>query len=70
MVEKNTPLLAKILWNYHQMNHQLEKTDAILVLGSHDLRVAERGAELYLQGWSPLLIFSGALGNFTQTMWT
>ena len=70
MINEKTALLAKTLWNYHQMNHQLEKSDSILVLGSHDLRVAERGAELYLQGWSPLLIFSGGLGNFTQGMWT
>ncbi len=61
--------LAKKLWQYHLMNHTLEKSDCILVLGSHDLRVAERGAELYLQGWAPLLIFSGGLGNFTKDMW-
>jgi uncharacterized SAM-binding protein YcdF (DUF218 family) len=52
------------------MKHQLEKADCILVLGSHDLRVAERGADLYLQGLAPLLIFSGGLGNFTKDMWT
>ncbi|HEY0065701.1 MAG TPA: YdcF family protein [Flavisolibacter sp.] len=62
--------LAKKLWDYHQMKHQLEKADCILVLGSHDLRVAERGADLYLQGFAPLLIFSGGLGNFTKEMWT
>src|SRR5687767_8605160 len=70
MVDKQTTALANTLWDYHQMKHRLEKTDCILVLGSHDLRVAERGAELYLQGWAPLLIFSGGLGNFTQEMWT
>ena len=69
MADQKTITFAKILWDYHQMHHQLEKTDAILVLGSHDLRVAERGAELYLQGWAPVLIFSGGLGNFTQEMW-
>lgn len=41
-----------------------------MVLGSHDLRVAERGAELYLQGWAPLLIMSGGLGRLTQEMWS
>lgn len=51
------------------MGHTLEKADCILVLGSHDLRVAERGAELYLQRWAPLLIFSGGLGNFTKDLW-
>ena len=62
--------LAKILWNYHLVNHSLTKTDCILALGSHDLRVAERAAELYLQGYAPLLVLSGGLGNFTQGMWT
>jgi uncharacterized SAM-binding protein YcdF (DUF218 family) len=69
MINEETLQLAKKLWNYHLLNHTLEKSDCILVLGSHDLRVAERGAELYLQGWAPLLIFSGGLGNFTKNMW-
>lgn len=62
--------LARKLWDYHQMNHPLEKCDCILALGSHDLRVAERVAELYHQGWAPLMIMSGGLGNFTQEIWT
>ena len=62
--------LAKTLWNYHQMNQVLTKSDCILALGSHDLRVAERVAELYHQGWAPLVIMSGGLGNFTQEIWT
>jgi uncharacterized SAM-binding protein YcdF (DUF218 family) len=69
MVTDRMITLAKKLWEYHQMNHELEKSDAILVLGSHDLRVAERGAELWLQGWAPLIIFSGALGNLTRHVW-
>jgi len=60
---------AKKLWDYHHLNHIVEKSDCILVLGSHDLRVAERGADLYLQGFAPVLIFSGGLGNFTKDMW-
>lgn len=62
--------LAHQLWNYHHVNHSLEKSDCILALGSHDLRVAERASELYLQGWAPLVIMSGGLGNFTREMWT
>lgn len=61
---------AKKLWDYHHMNHTLQQADCILVLGSHDVRVAERGAGLYLQGWAPLLIFSGGLGRLTKGMWT
>ncbi|SOD92861.1 YdcF family protein [Spirosoma fluviale] len=62
--------LAVKLWDYHHTNHQLEKADAILVLCSHDTRVAERGAELFLEGWAPLLIFSGGLGVITRFIWT
>ena len=47
------------------MNHRLKKSDCILVLGSHDARVAERGAQLYLEGWAPLLVFSGGFGRLT-----
>jgi uncharacterized SAM-binding protein YcdF (DUF218 family) len=61
--------LAKKLWNYHHVNHTLKKSDCILALGSHDLRVAERAAELYQQGFAPLIIMSGGLGNFTKELW-
>lgn len=62
--------LAKKLWDYHHMNHQLVKSDVILALGSHDLRVADRAAQLYLEGWAPLLVCSGGLGNLTSDIWT
>ena len=61
--------LARIVWNYHLLKHDLKKADCIFVLGSHDTRVAERGAELFLTGWAPLLIFSGGLGRLTDGMW-
>ncbi|MCW3092479.1 MAG: YdcF family protein [Ferruginibacter sp.] len=70
MITPEVLQLAQQLWNYHHMNHSLAKSDCILALGSHDLRVADRAAELYLQGWAPLVIMSGGLGNFTQNMWT
>jgi uncharacterized SAM-binding protein YcdF (DUF218 family) len=60
---------AKKLWDYHHLHHTPANSDCILVLGSHDLRVAERGAELYLEGWAPILIFSGGLGNVTKGIW-
>jgi len=62
--------LAEKIWCYHLMKHRLEKADAILVLCSHDRRVAERGAELFLGGWAPLLIFSGGFGSITRDTWT
>jgi uncharacterized SAM-binding protein YcdF (DUF218 family) len=66
MISNETIALAQVLWDYHHMNYALEKSDCILVLGSHDTRVAERGAELFLDGWAPLLIFSGGLGRLTD----
>lgn len=69
MVDEKIITLAKKLWDYHHVNHSLEKSDCIFVLGSHDLRVAERGAELYLNGWAPILILSGGLGNLTEGVW-
>jgi len=62
--------LARIIWNYHQLNHPLSRADAILVLCSHDKAVAECGAQLFLDGWAPLLIFSGGLGAITRQLWT
>jgi uncharacterized SAM-binding protein YcdF (DUF218 family) len=61
--------LAETIWSYHRMNHEVAKADAILVLCSHDERVAERGAQLFLEGWAPLLIFSGGHGAITKTLW-
>jgi uncharacterized SAM-binding protein YcdF (DUF218 family) len=61
--------LVEKIWHYHQLNHELSPADAILVLCSHDRRVAEYGARLFLDGWAPLLIFSGGLGSITSRLW-
>jgi uncharacterized SAM-binding protein YcdF (DUF218 family) len=61
--------LAETLWDYHLMKQQVAKADAILVLCSHDERVAERGAQLFLEGWAPLIIFSGGHGAITRQLW-
>jgi uncharacterized SAM-binding protein YcdF (DUF218 family) len=61
---------ARIVWDYHHVGHTLARADCIIVLGSHDTRVAERGAEVFLGGWAPLLVFSGHLGTLTSTLWS
>ena len=61
---------ARTLWDYHHVGHALEKADCIIVLGSHDTRVAERGAEVFLAGWAPLVVCSGHLGALTSAMWS
>ena len=70
LMNERVRVLAETIWNYHHMNHDLEKADAILVLCSHDTAVAERGAQLFHEGWAPLLIFSGGLGAITRRLWT
>ena len=61
---------AETLWHYHQLHHDVTAADAIMVLCSHDKAVAERGAQLFLAGLAPLLIFSGGLGAITRHLWS
>jgi uncharacterized SAM-binding protein YcdF (DUF218 family) len=61
---------ARLIWDYHHVHHTLAPAEAIIVLGSHDTRVAERGAEVFLAGWAPLIVFSGNLGALTTEIWT
>lgn len=69
MITQQVLAEARKLWDYHHLNHTPAQADCILVLGSLDLRVADRGADLYLEGRAPILIFSGGLGNITKKMW-
>lgn len=68
-VSEETFRLAQQIWDYHHVNHTVQTADCILVLGSHDLRVAERGAELWLKGYAPWLLFAGGLGRLTLGLW-
>jgi len=58
--------LAQVLWDYMQMGHEMQPSDVILVLGSNDLRVAEQGADLFLRGLAPRIVFSGNVGRLTE----
>ena len=68
-MDQQTYALAETLWNYHLMQHEIGAADAILVLCSHDERVAERAAQLFHQGFAPLVIFSGGQGSITRALW-
>ena len=68
MKNKTDKQLAEILWNYNNMHMPLGKADVIMVMGSHDIQVADRGAELFNAGFAPLLVMSGGLGKLTSKM--
>jgi len=57
---------AEALWDFHCIYDSLTPADAIVGLGSYDLRVADRCAALFLDGYAPTLILTGATGNWTQ----
>lgn len=67
--DKELYRLLKILWNYELLKQKLEKSDALLVLGSHDITVPVKAADLYRKGFAPLLIFTGGLGKITKSIW-
>ena len=60
---------AKILWDYHHMNQVLQVAECILALGSHDVHVAERASELFLEGYANIIVFTGGFGRITKEIW-
>ena len=60
---------AKVLYDFHNQNRTTISTDFMLVMGSHDLRVANHAANLFLQGKAPFLVCSGGSGKITKSLW-
>lgn len=57
--------LANVLWDYHDIPNSPTAADLILALGSSDTRVAGEASKLALEGFAPLLVFSGGVGKVT-----
>ncbi len=62
-MKNNVDHSAKIIWDYMLMHHVLRPMDAIFALGSNDLRVADRAAELFLEGYGQYVICAGGNGK-------
>lgn len=63
---------AALLWEYHHMHQEERDSDLIFVLCSHDLRVADYAASLFLQNRAPWILFSGGMahhGDMLETGW-
>ncbi|MBW8485575.1 YdcF family protein [Actinomadura parmotrematis] len=58
--------LAAALWAHLVIDAPLRPAGAIVALGSHDTRVAERAARVFLDGLAPLLVLTGGRGKVTE----
>jgi uncharacterized SAM-binding protein YcdF (DUF218 family) len=61
---------AKVVWDYLCLHAPIQPSTVILGLGSHEIRVAERAAQLYLAGYGEHLLFSGGYGLGTSGRFT
>lgn len=68
-IDSETRRLAHVLWDYHNLDLGLRRSDFALALGSHDERVALRAGELVTNDVVPLLVTSGGFGKVTQHIW-
>ncbi|MGE8722238.1 YdcF family protein [Leptospira terpstrae] len=59
---------AKSIWNFLSIQENIQKSDLIFVLCSHDLRVAQYAIDLYKKGFSNYILFSGGLNFFTKNI--
>jgi hypothetical protein len=50
---------ARLLWDYLRLGIPVRATECLLVLGGHDIGVANRTSELYAQGMASLIVVSG-----------
>jgi uncharacterized SAM-binding protein YcdF (DUF218 family) len=57
---------AKALWDFHIVYDEPLASDVIVCLGSYDLRVAVRCAQLLQAGTSTTAVITGGYGNWTR----
>lgn len=57
---------ARLLWDYHQLHDAPKPCEAAVVLGSHDIRVADHAVAIYEQQLAPLFVFSGGSAPATR----
>jgi hypothetical protein len=58
---------ASAIWRYCAIDMPVMPADFVLALGCHDERVAERAADLVLEGIAPRLVLAGGFGKITKS---
>lgn len=72
-MDPNTLNLARVIWDYHQLGQEPLPADAIVTLGTNDLRVAAFAASLYHRRFATLLVCTGGVAHqddLLATGWT
>ena len=71
-IDADSPIdtAAQVVWDYLCLHAPIQPSTVILGLGSHEIRVAERAAQLYLAGYGEHLLFSGGYGRGTRGRFT
>ncbi|WP_134662630.1 MULTISPECIES: YdcF family protein [unclassified Amycolatopsis] len=59
---------AEVVWDYHQLHHELVPCSAALVLGGNDIGVASFAAELYHRSVFPVMVISGGKAPGTEKL--
>lgn len=63
---KNVDELAKTLLEYMRMDTPPIKSELLIGMGALDKRIAERTAQLFLDGYGEYIVFTGGLGKITK----
>ena len=64
--------LARVLWDYNQLHHNLKPADFIFVMCSYNLDVADRAYDLFQQNMGKFIAVSGGIahqGDLVETPW-
>lgn len=59
----------KIIWDYMHMNMEPCNVDCIVGFGNYNDDIAIRSAELYKDGYSSKILFTGGFGRNTSNLW-
>ncbi|WP_430479470.1 YdcF family protein [Streptomyces sp. P11-1] len=57
---------ARVLWDFHQLNHRVRPVSAAVALGGCDIGVVSAVAELYRARLFPTVVFTGAVTAATS----
>ena len=66
----DTLACAQVLWDYLCLHTPPKKADCIVGFGCYNEDIPRRAAQLYQDGFAPLVLFTGGLGRNTAQMWT